>query len=294
MDAAKAIWVLYEKPDQELEEIIPWIELGLRKKARLVNIPTTSGTGSDATWGAVITDKKEVRKLELVSRDIVPDISILDPELPMLMPKRLTADTGLDALAQGIDGYVSQWSSDFTDAVAIKTIQLVFRYLPRAYENGKDMEAREKMHNAATMSGLAYGNATCGISHSMGHSLGAIFKIPHGRTVGVFLPYAIEYLSKEVKDRFAEIAKAVDIRAESEDEAVRKLLALIRDLMKKIGEPLSVKEMGISWEDYQKKLEDLVTRAEQDLCNNASPRVPTTEEFRKLFIYAFRGKGIDF
>ena len=160
MDAAKAMWVLYERPDiVELGGVTPLVELGLRKKARFIAIPTTSGTGSDATWAAVITDEKTVYKMELASRELVADISIVDPKLVLGMPKKLTADTGLDALTHAIEGYVSQWRNDFSDAMAVKAIQLIFKYLQRAYEDGSDTEAREKMHNAATMAGLAFSNS---------------------------------------------------------------------------------------------------------------------------------------
>lgn len=298
IDAAKAMWVLYERPDlKELIEIgglTPLAELGLRKKARLIAIPTTSGTGSDATWATVITDKKTAYKMEMASRELLPDISILDPKLVMGMPKQLTADTGLDVLAHAIEGYVSQWRNDFSDAMAMGAIKLVFRFLPRAYEDGNDAEAREKMHFAATMAGLAFGNSQVGIAHSMGHSLGAVFHIPHGRTVGFFLPYVIEYSSKVSGARYAEIAKAIDIEAESEEEAVEKLVSSIRDLMKRMGIPLSVKEMGISWEDYERRLEELVAKASRSACTFVNPRVPNEEDLRKLFICAFEGKKVDF
>ena len=298
IDAAKAMWILYERPDLreliELGGLTPFIELGLRNKARLVAIPTTSGTGSDATWATVITDKKTAYKMEMASRELIPDLSILDPKLVMGMPKKLTADTGLDALTHAIEGYVSQWRNDFSDAMAIGAIKLVFKFLPRAYEDGGDAEAREKMHLAATMAGLAFGNSQVGIAHSMGQSLGAVFHIPHGRTVGFFLPYAIEYSSRVSGARYAEIAGAIGIEAESEDEAVGKLVSSIRDMMKRMGEPLSVREMGVSWEDYQNRLGELVAKANRSACTFVNPRVPNEEEFRKIFICAFDGKGIDF
>lgn len=294
MDAAKAMWVLYERPDVKLADISPIVELGLRKKARLVCIPTTSGTGSEASWVAVITDKKENFKMELASREFYPDISIVDPKLPAGMPKKLAANTAIDALTNAIEAYVSQWRNDFSDALAIKAAQLIFTYLSKAYENNNDQEAREKMHNAATMAGLAYSNSQVGVAHSMGHAFGAVFTLPHGLATGVFLPYSIEFGVKETGERYAEIAKAIGIEEESVEEAVKKLVATIRTLMKKIDIPSSIKEMGISWEDYQKKLEELVKKAEMSTCNFVSPRVPSSEELRKLFTHAFDGRGIDF
>jgi alcohol dehydrogenase class IV len=294
MDAAKAMWLLYERPDIKLEEISPLVELGLRKKARLICIPTTSGTGSEASWAAVITDQKENLKLEVASRELYPDLSIVDPKLATEMPKKLTADTGIDALITAVEAYVNQWRNDFADAMAIKTVQLTFEYLPRAYEDKNDLEAREKMHYAATMAGIAFSNSQVGVAHSMGHSFGAVFKIPHGRATAVFFPYSIEFSVREAGERYAEIAKAVGIEAGSVYEAVRKLVAAIRDLVEKIGEPLAVKEMGIRWEDFSQRLDELISKAERSTCNFVNPRVPSSEELRKLFTYAFDGRTIDF
>jgi alcohol dehydrogenase class IV len=150
------------------------------------------------------------------------------------------------------------------------------------------------MHNAATMAGLAFGNSQAGATHSLGHSLGAIFHVPHGRTMALFLPYVIEYSAREVKGRYAEIAEAIGIRAESVDEAVEKLVESIRGLFKEIGEPMSVRELSISWEEYQRKLDELADKANRDACTFVNPRVPDLDEFKKLFVYAFEGKRIDF
>jgi len=294
IDAAKAIWVLYESPTIQVGEISPLIKLGLRKKARLISIPTTSGTGSEASWGVVITDAKEKRKMELASRELVADIAILDPELPLSMPPKLTADTGIDALANAMDAYVSSWRNDFSDALSIKAIQTVFEYLPRAYKNREDKEAKEKMHYAATMAGLAFSNSQIGVAHAMGHAIGALFKIPHGRTVAVVLPYTIEYNVKEAVDRYIAIAKAIGIQSETDEQAVGKLIEAVKKLLQEVGEPTSLRDMGISWEDYQEKLNDLVDRAMESTGTMANPRVPTAEDYRKLFIYAFKGEKVDF
>jgi alcohol dehydrogenase class IV len=294
MDAAKAMWVLYERPDIKLVDLSPLLKLGLRKKARLVCIPTTSGTGSDASWVTVITDETEHFKVELASRELYPDISIVDPKLTLSMPKKLAAYTAIDALINAIEAYVSQWKNDFSDALAIKAVQLIFKYLLRAYENRENEEAREKMHNAATMAGLAYSNSQVGVAHSLGHAFGAVFKIPHGLATGVFLPYSIEFNAKEAAERYWELAEAIGIEAESAEEAVGKLVTAVKDLMKKVELPLSVKEMEIKWEDYEGRLDELVTKAEMSTCNFVNPRVPTSEDLRKLFIYAFKGRSVDF
>jgi len=295
MDAAKAMWVLYERPDLTIDDITPFEKLNLRKKARLINIPTTSGTGADVTWAVVITDAERKVKLELASREVVADISILDPALVLDLPPRLTADTGMDALVQAIEAYTVQWKNDFSDALALRAIQLIFKYLPRAFKNGKnDPEAREKMHNAATMSGLAFSNSQIGIVHAMGHSLGAVFKIPHGRSVAVFLPYVMEYNLSEAASLYAEIAEAIGITNGSDEEKARKLIEAIRNLMRELEEPLSIKEMGIPREEFEAKLDELIEKANESTGTIVNPRVPTEEDYRKLFLYAYEGKSVDF
>jgi alcohol dehydrogenase class IV len=294
MDAAKAMWVLYENPSVAVGAISPLSKLGLRKKARLICIPTTSGTGSDATWVTVITNVDEKRKMDLASREIVSDISILDPELPKGMSSKLAAGTGLDALAHGIEGYVSQWRNDFSDALAIGAIQMVFKYLPRAHKNPEDKEAKEKMHNAATMAGMSFGNSNAGIAHSLGHSLGAIFHIPHGRSVSLFLPISIEYDAEQAHERYANIAREIGIKAESDEEALGKLVEAVRKLIHEVGEPTTLKEAGITKKDLEARLDDLAERVGSSNTSFANPRVPNTEETKKLFMYAYDGKKIDF
>ena len=295
MDAAKAMWVLYERPDLTIEDITPFEKLNLRKKARLINIPTTSGTGADVTWAVVITDAERKVKLELASKEVVADISILDPALVLDLPPRLTADTGMDALVHAIEAYTVQWKNDFSDALALRAVQLIFKYLPRAFKNGKnDPEAREKMHNAATMSGLAFSNSQIGIVHAMGHSLGAVFKIPHGRSVAVFLPYVMEYNLSEAASLYAEIAEALGITDGSDEEKARKLIEAVRNLMKELEEPLSIKEMGIPREEFEAKLDELIEKANESTGTIVNPRVPTEEDYRKLFLYAYEGKSVDF
>jgi len=294
MDAAKAILIPYANPEIEVAEINPFAKFGVREKARLICIPTTSGTGAEATWGAIITDMQEERKMELPCREMVSDIIILDPDIPKSMPPSLVADTGLDALTHAIEAYVSQWRNDFSDALAIEAIQIVFKYLPRAYGNTEDKEAKEKMHNAATMAGIAFSNSQVGIAHAMGHSLGAIFKIPHGRTVGLFLPYSIEYGAREAIERYADIGRAIGIEAKTDEEVVEKLVEAVRRLNRELGESDSIKELGISREDFEKRLADLVTRAANSSCTFMNPRVPDVKDTRKLFLYAFEGKKVDF
>jgi alcohol dehydrogenase class IV len=286
MDTAKATWVLYERPDKKIEEISPLEPLGLRKKARFVCIPTTSGTGSESTWAIVITDKKDLRKMELASREVLPDLVILDPKLVISMPPRLTADTGLDALTHAIEAYVATWRNDFSDALAEKAAELIFKYLPRAYKNGNDLEAREKMHYAADMAGMAFSNSQIGIAHALGHALGAIFHIPHGRSVGLFLPYSIQYNWKYASDRYNKLAEKAGLNLRL-DQAVLNLL-------KEIEQPFTIKQLNISKNDYDKRLDMLVSRAMESTAIIVNPRPVDEKECKKLFEYAYEGLPIDF
>ena len=293
MDAAKAVWVLYERPDLEPDAISPAEMPGLRKKARLIAIPTTSGTGAEATWAIVLTDTEGRRKLGLGSRENVADIAIVDPIFVAELPPQITADTGMDALTHAIEGYTCTWRNDFSDGLCLKAIELVFDYLPRAYEEG-DLEAREKMHNAACIAGLGFGNALAALAHSMGHSLGGVFHVPHGRAVGLFLPYTIEFVVRGGGTRYAEIARFLGLAAESEEDGAASLASAIRGLLERLGQPTAIQELGISPDEFEAELEKLVENAENDSCTVTSPRFPSTEEFERLYRYAYQGRVVDF
>jgi len=214
--------------------------------------------------------------------------------LPASMPPRLTADTGLDALTHALEAYVSRWHNDFSDALALWAIRAVFRYLPRAYRNGQDAEAREKLHNAATMAGMAFSNSQICIAHAMGHALGALFKVPHGRSVAVFLPYTIEYNARAAADRYAEVADALGLGGEGAAEKTTKLVKAVRELLREVDGPLSVADLGIRRADYEARLEDLVDRAMSSTGTVANPRDVGRQEYARLFKYAYEGKPIDF
>ena len=293
IDAAKAIWVLYERPDIQPEEINPFEHLGLRQKARLITIPTTSGTGSDTNWGLVLTDTIENRKLGLGCREVHADIAIVDPKFAMSMPPELTADTGMDTLTHAIEGYTSGWKNDFSDGMCLKAMQLIFQYLPRAYRDGKDKEAREKMHNAASIAGLGFGNSMASIAHSAGHSLGALFHIPHGRAVGLFLPYTIEFAANISASNYSEIAHFLKLDTEGRS-AVVSLVEAIRSLARDVNQPLTIKDTGISYDSFERSLSKLVSYADNDTQTVTSARIPTTDEFERLFRYAYNGKTVDF
>lgn len=296
IDAAKGMWVLYARPDTDPEAINPIEEFGLREKARFVAVPTTSGTGSEATWAIVLTNPGERRKLGLGSREAIADIAILDPALVAGLPPRLTADTGLDALTHAVEGFTSTYHNDFSDGLCLKAAELVFRYLPRAYQNGADSEARERMHNAAAIAGLGFGNSMAALAHGMGHSLGAVFHIPHGRAVALFLPYTIEYCvnGTDGRTRYREMARFLGLPAEDEKQAAQSLAGAVRELESQVDQPLRVANTGISIADYQNELSLLIENALNDTQTIMSTRMPSETELKNLFIYAFEGKSVDF
>ena len=308
MDAAKAIWVLYERPDLEPAEINPFIRLGLRQKARLITIPTTSGTGAEVTWSIVLTDTEEQRKMGLGNRENLADIAIVDPAMAAGMPPQLTADTGLDALTHAVEGYTCTWHTDMTDGLCLSATCLVFEYLSRAVADahsagsgqGSDMEARERMHNAATCAGLGFGNAMASMAHAMGHTLGALFHVPHGRAVGLCLPYTIEFAAREAPGRFAELASLVGCSSppvrggRGGEQAARALAERIRDLCREVGNPTGVAEVGIERAAYEAQLDKLVGDAFNDTQMITAARAPSYDELRRLFLYAYEGKPVDF
>jgi hypothetical protein len=294
IDAAKAIWVLYERPDIEVGSINPFMKLGLRKKARLIGIPTTSGSGSEATRATVITSPSEERKLELANKELVPDIAIVDPELPRTMPQKLVAETGFDALSHAVEAYVATVGNDFSDALAIKAIQLIFKYLRRSYGNREDREAITKMHMAATMGGMAFSNSDVAIVHALGHVTGGVLHLPHGRAMAIILPYSVEYNAKVATQKYAEIAKAVGIEAKTDNKALEKFVEALRQLQSELEEPASLKEAGIPQEEFEKKLDDLASKALKSVVLRANPRPLNLEEARKLFTYIYEGKKVDF
>ncbi len=294
MDAAKAMWALYECPDLPVEAISPIEYLGIGKKAKLVLISTTSGTGSEVTWATVLTDTRENRKLGLGSRELTATIAIVDPMFAMKMPPRLTADTGLDVLTHAIEGYNATWHNDFADGMCLKAVELVFDYLPRAYADGNDVEAREKMHNAAALGGLGFINSMATLAHAMGHTFGAQFKVPHGRCVSAFLPYTMEFAANGGNHRYHELARYLGLPASTPEEGAASLVKAVRDLEKQIGSATTLAEMKATRETLSAAMETLCDHAQNDTQIVAAPRAPERAELEKLFWYAFEGKAVDF
>jgi len=313
MDAAKGMWLFYEHPDVDFNSLrLRFLDIRKRafkfpkmgNKAQLVAIPTTSGTGSEVTSFAVISDKKNNMKYPLADYELTPNIAIIDPQFVMSLPKSATADTGLDVLTHALEAYVSVMASDYTDGLAMKAIQLVFKYLPRAYKNGaEDAEAREKMHNASCMAGMAFTNAFLGLNHSIAHKIGGEYHVPHGRANAVLLPHVIKYnasipskfvsfpkYKKFIADeKYAEIAAFLGLPAKTTEECVQSLINAVIDLMKEVNEPLSFSECGIDEETYMRNVPDIANKAFEDQCTTANPKLPLVKEIEQIMIDAYKG-----
>ncbi len=301
MDTAKAAWILYERPDVDFSMVEALTPLGLRKKAYLAAIPTTAGTGSEATQAFVLTDVDQTppRKLAAQHPECVPEFAILLPELTVGMPPDLTVGTGLDALAHAVDAYINRhWASDLTDPLALKAIELIIKYLPVVYKQPRNLDARGKMSVAATMAGLAFGNAGTAITHALGHSLGKVFGIHHGKSVGIFIPYSLRFEAK-VTDGYVGLAKwlnfslNLDVVAKRKEETLSKLNQFFKDFITGLGVPIALKDLGISREDYEAKKAALVKYAYEDPTAIFSIRPANINDFEKLFDYAYEGKDVD-
>ncbi|MDW8396745.1 MAG: iron-containing alcohol dehydrogenase [Anaerolineae bacterium] len=294
MDAAKAIWVLYENPDLDLEALTPMTPIVMRQRARMIAIPTTAGTGSEATWAFVVTlPGNPPRKLGSGHPLAMPDLAVVDPAMSRAAPPQVAADSGMDALTQAIEGYLSTWANDYTDGLCLTAARLALDYLARAVRNPEDAEAREKMANSAAIGGLGYINSMVGLVHSMGHALGAIFHIPHGRAVGLCLPYVLEFYMADASDRLCrrivELARFVGLEHDDARLAARQLVARIRALARAIGQPLSVATAGITRAEFEAALDALVDNAMNDTVIFSAPRQPTLDELRRLFVCTFEG-----
>lgn len=282
IDAAKAMWVFYEYPETKFEDITkPFSLPELRQKAKFLAIPSTSGTATEVTAFSVITDYKTEIKYPLADFNITPDVAILDPSLAETMPDSLTAYTGMDALTHAIEAYVSTAASPFSDPLALEAIELVVKELPASYE--KDKKARELMHYAQCMAGMAFSNALLGIVHSMAHKTGAVFHIPHGCANAIYLPYVIEFNKKVCLERYAKIASRLGLEGENSEALTESLCALIRDMDKSLNIPLTLKDYGISEEEFKNKVALISERALEDACTGSNPRPISKDEMIKLF-----------
>jgi alcohol dehydrogenase class IV len=297
LDAAKSAFILYCSPGLEPDCINASETYNSRLKAKLMGIPTTSGTGAEVTYGVVLTDTEYQRKIATGNYECVPDLVILDPAMVKGMPAPITAETGMDALTHAIEGYVAVWRTKFTDGPGLVAIRSVFEFLPRAYKDGSDLEAREEMQWAATQAGLCFGNGMAGVAHSLAHALGGIFHTSHGKAVGLYLPYTMEYIangSAESKSRYAEIARFCGIAKGSDDECCKALIAKVRELSKSLKQPMSVKDVGVDRAKYIESMSGLVERAVSEAMTIAVTRVPDEADMEKLFVYSYDGKSVDF
>ena len=313
IDAAKGMWLFYENPEADVEGLkLKFMDIRKRTykfpklgtKCKMVAIPTTSGTGSEVTSFAVITDKEKNKKYPLADYELTPDVAIIDPDLVMSLPKSVTADTGMDVLTHAIEAYVSNMASDYTDGLAEKAVELVMQYLEKAYDNGSDKTAREKMHNASTIAGMAFTNAFLGINHSLAHKIGAEFHLPHGRINAILLPYVIRYnASKPTKfvsfpkyeyfiadQKYAMLAKKVGLPANTLEEGIESLIQKIKELNNHLNMPKSFQEAGIEEQEFLAKVDLLADRAFEDQCTTANPRVPLVSELKQILLDSYYGK----
>ena len=314
MDAAKIMWVLYEHPEVDfLDMAMRFMDIRKRvytfpkmgEKAYFIAVPTSAGTGSEVTPFAVITDETTGQKYPLADYELLPKMAIVDADMMMNAPKGLTSASGIDALVHSIEAYVSMMATEFTDSLAIEAIKIIFEYLPRAYEDGaNDPIAREKMANAATMAGMAFANAFLGICHSMGHKLGAYHHLPHGVTVGLVLDEVMRFNAEEVPTkmgtfpqyeyphalrRYAQIADSLNLGGNTDQEKLERLINKIDDLKERVGFKKTIKDYGISEEDFLSTLDEMSEKAFDDQCTGANPRYPLISEIKEIYLKTYYG-----
>ena len=315
MDAAKIMWVLYEHPDADfLDMAMRFVDIRKRvytfpkmgEKAYFIAIPTSAGTGSEVTPFAVITDEKTGIKYPLADYELMPNMAIIDTDLHMSAPKGLTAASGIDAVTHALEAYASMMATDYTDGLALRALKVIFEYLPRAYENGQtDVEAREKMANAATMAGMAFANAFLGVCHSMAHKLGAFHHLPHGVANALMIDEVLRFNAAEVPAkmgtfpqydhpktlrRYAEVAESLGLKGKNDVESLENLIAAIDELKAKVGIKKTIKEYGIDEADFLARLDEMTEQAFDDQCTGANPRYPLMSEIKSMYLNAYYGK----
>jgi acetaldehyde dehydrogenase/alcohol dehydrogenase len=316
IDAAKLMKLKYESPQADFDELgSPFLDLRKRvvdfpsekvNHARLIAISTTSGTGSEVTPFAVLTDKQRGRKVTLADYSLTPDVAIVDPQFVMSMPKGLTADTGVDCLTHALEAGVSIYASPYTDANAMQAIQLAFKYLPVAYQHPQDVEARSMMHNAACIAAIAFSNASVGVNHALAHAFGARFGVAHGRANALMLPHVLAYNAAVpakfmpspnqrayvAHQKYAAMADLLGLGGETVEEKVQRLIAAVEQLLDRVAMPRSIAELGIAKEEFERALPDLTRLAFEDPSGRSNPRMPLVSELVELFWSAYRGRGV--
>lgn len=315
IDAAKGMWLFYEHPETTFDGLkLKFMDIRKRafkfpklgQQAKFVAIPTTSGTGSEVTAFSVITDKRNGNiKYPLADYSLTPDVAIIDPQFVLTMPKEATADTGMDVLTHALEAYVSVMASDYTDGLALQAMDMVFEFLPRSYQNGKeDFVAREKMHNASCIAGMAFTNAFLGLNHSMAHKLGGEFHIPHGRANAILLPYVIAYNAQKptkfaafpkyekfvADEKYAKAARFIGAGGKNTQEGVANLVQAVRDLQKKLNMATTIRDCGVDEAVFLSKLDQLAENAHEDQCTGVNPRYPLISEIKEIYRRAYYGE----
>lgn len=315
MDAAKIMWVLYEHPEADFMDMaMRFIDIRKRvytfpkmgEKAYFVAIPTSAGTGSEVTPFAVITDEQSGVKYPLADYELLPDMAVIDTDFHMSAPKGLTAASGIDAVTHALEAYASMLATDYTDGLAKQALQTIFKYLPRAYENGQtDIEAREKMANAATMAGMAFANAFLGVCHSMAHKLGAFHHLPHGVANALMIEEVLRFNASEAPAkmgtfsqydhphtlaRYAEIADCLGISGNTNEEKLEGLINAVNELKAKVGIKATIQDYGIDENVFLEKLDEMTEQAFDDQCTGANPRYPLMSEIKQMYLNAYYGK----
>ena len=315
MDAGKIMWVMYEHPEVNfLDLAMRFMDIRKRvytfpkmgEKAYFIAVPTSAGTGSEATPFAVITDERTGVKYPLADYELMPNMAIVDADFHMTAPKGLTAASGIDAVTHCLEAYASMMATDYTDGLAIRSLQMIFQYLPRPYDNGpNDPVAREKMANAATMAGMAFANAFLGVCHSMAHKLGAFHHLPHGVANALMIDYVLRFNAAEVPAkmgtfpqydhphtlaRYAEVADALGVKGRTDADKLEGLIKKIDELKDYVGIKKSIQEYGVDEKYFLDTLDDMVEQAFDDQCTGANPRLPLMSEIKDMYLRAYYGK----
>lgn len=315
MDAGKIMWVLYEHPEVNFMDLaMRFMDIRKRvytfpkmgEKAFFIAIPTSAGTGSEVTPFAVITDEKSGVKYPLADYELMPNMAIVDADVMMNAPKGLTAASGIDAVTHALEAIASMMATDYTDALALKALKVIFEFLPKAYDNGpNDAEAREKMGNAATMAGMAFANAFLGVCHSMAHKLGAFYHIPHGVANALMIDEVLRFNAAEVPvkmgtfpqydhpktlRRYAEVAEYLGIKGKNDEEKLNNLIKAIDELKERVGIKKTIKDYGIDEKEFLERLDEMTEQAFDDQCTGANPRYPLMSEIKQMYLNAYYGK----
>ena len=315
MDAAKIMWVMYEHPEADFMDMaMRFVDIRKRvytfpkmgEKAYFIAVPTSAGTGSEVTPFAVITDEKSGVKYPLADYELLPDMAIIDADMHMTAPKGLTAASGIDAVTHALEAYAAMLATDYTDGLALRSLKMIFEYLPRAYDNGlNDVAAREKMANAATMAGMAFANAFLGVCHSMAHKLGAFHHLPHGVANALMIDEVLRFNASETPAkmgtfsqydhphtlaRYAEVADYLGLGGKTDEDKLENLIKAIDELKEKVGIKKTIKEYGIDEKDFLDRLDDMVEQAFDDQCTGANPRYPLMSEIKQMYLNAYYGK----